>query len=93
MKIQNAIGKLLFALLLSLLIAIPISSAESKKLPWYSITDWEVDVCSKWGGDGTTEQKTTVDKEIPFGDMVRYPLTVVKKTSLGSPTNQVFTWN
>ena len=39
------------------------------KLPWYDIQDWELDVCSKYGGRTQSIQTTTPDPSISYGDI------------------------
>ena len=45
------------------------TAASTSKTPWYQVADWEVDVCSKWGGLGLARQGATPDKSISLGIM------------------------
>lgn len=38
------------------------------KLPWYEVQQWELDVCSKWGGRTQAEQSTAEDTTTAYGD-------------------------
>lgn len=39
------------------------------KLPWYQVEQWEVDVCSKWGGRTSTQQAETFQLAPSYGEM------------------------
>ena len=41
-----------------------------EEVPWYQVEDWEVDVCSKWGGTEFAGQAaTTSGRKVPFATM------------------------
>jgi hypothetical protein len=39
-----------------LLIAMPVIILGDNTLPWYEVQDWEIEVCSKWGGTASVQQ-------------------------------------
>ena len=60
---------ILLIILLSLSSASQFSYNKQSKLPWYEVSDWEVDACSKWGGRTETEHITTEQPAQSYGDM------------------------
>jgi hypothetical protein len=46
-----------------------VSVNADPRTSWYDVEDWEVDVCSKWGGHGLAEQSAAIEGEVTFGDM------------------------
>lgn len=44
-------------------------SGRQSKLPWYEVEDWEVDVCSKFGGRSESENSETFQFAPSYGDM------------------------
>lgn len=48
--------KCIIYVVLCLLLLPMITSKDDNTLPWYSVEDWEIEVCSKWGGTATSQQ-------------------------------------
>ena len=57
--------KILVIVLLSLMLILLTKADSSRRLHdprvdnWYQVSDWELDVCSKWGGTGRAQSGTT----------------------------------
>lgn len=58
--------------LIAILLVVPMVTAaflqpkSPKTLPWYQVDDWEIDVCSKWGGRKAAEIYETTGR-FPYG--------------------------
>ena len=53
MNKKKAVKTVLITMLIIILLSIngtPQAWSKQTKLPWYDVEEWELDVCSKWGG-------------------------------------------